>query len=186
MAPKHEIDGRDLVTDIRAGVADTELMRKYGLSEKGLSTVFKKLLDSGAITPVEFEAWSIFSNESVPLHVRIHPRHSLRFPLQVCEAGRPENTGMVTNISEHGLGVEGLAAKVNEVKTLMVRADAIVGGPPITLEVRCRWKRSLDNNGRCVAGFYVISVSRGSWARLLEYAISRSRERRGADEESTT
>jgi hypothetical protein len=186
MAPKHEIEGRDLVTDIRAGVADTELMRKYGLSEKGLATVFKKLLDSGAITPVEFEAWSIFSNEAVSLHIRVHPRHSLKFPLQVCEAGRPENTGVVTNISEHGLGVEGLAAKVNEVKTLMVRADAIVGGPPITLEVRCRWRRKVDNNCPCTCGFYVISVSRGSWTRLLEYASSRSSEHGGKDEEITT
>jgi uncharacterized protein (DUF433 family) len=53
MPTKPRINARDAVNDIRAGMADSELMQKYGISAKGLHSLFLKLLDVKAITQSE-------------------------------------------------------------------------------------------------------------------------------------
>ena len=53
MTPKPRIKARDAVRDIRSGMTDSELMEKYGLSAKGLQSVFLKLLEAKAITHAE-------------------------------------------------------------------------------------------------------------------------------------
>ena len=53
MEPKPRIKARDAVRDIRSGMTDTGLMEKYGLSAKGLQSVFLKLLEAKAITHAE-------------------------------------------------------------------------------------------------------------------------------------
>lgn len=43
--PKPRISAKELVEDIRAGMDDAALMTKYGLSQKGLQSAFRKLLE---------------------------------------------------------------------------------------------------------------------------------------------
>jgi uncharacterized protein (DUF433 family) len=50
MTQKIRIKARDAVRNIRSGMTDSELMEKYGLSAKGLQSLFVKLLESKAIT----------------------------------------------------------------------------------------------------------------------------------------
>ena len=93
-----KIVAKDIVEDIRSGVSDSELMHKYGITESGLQKLFRQLLDTNALTAAEFEAWSIFSNDAVPIHVRLHSRYRLDFMLPVYEAYCPENSGVVVSI----------------------------------------------------------------------------------------
>ncbi len=165
---------KDVVADIRNGVSDAELMGKYGLSETGLRNLFKKLLDKKSITPAEFEAWSIFSNDAVPLDIRVYSRYRLKFLLPVFEVHRPENSGTVVSISRHGLGVEGLDVEPDEILTLVIPVDRILGGTAMLLQARCRWVHTIEDRGHNAAGFYVIAVAEGSWDKLIEYAIARS------------
>lgn len=43
---KQKIGAREAVNDIRSGMSDADLMQKYGLSEKGLDSLFKKLVEA--------------------------------------------------------------------------------------------------------------------------------------------
>ena len=54
MTGQRKIKASALVRDIRSGMTDCELMRKYRLSAKGLDSVLKKLLRIGAITAAEY------------------------------------------------------------------------------------------------------------------------------------
>jgi hypothetical protein len=169
-----KIQSKDMVEDIRSGLSDSELMQKYGLSEVGLQKVFRRLLDTKSLTPEEFEAWSIFSNETVPLNIRLHERFRPNFLLPIFEAHRPENSGSVVSISRHGIGAEGLRAETGEVMNLVIPLDRILGGTPLLLQARCRWVRDAGDGGVNFAGFFLIAVAQGSWEKLLEYAIARS------------
>lgn len=52
---KRKIDGREVLNDIRSGMEDAFLMRKYRLSSKGLVALFGKLVQSGLITQGELD-----------------------------------------------------------------------------------------------------------------------------------
>jgi hypothetical protein len=51
--PSKKIKVKEFVADIRAGMDDPTLMRKYGLSDKELKNVFQKLVEVDFITNVE-------------------------------------------------------------------------------------------------------------------------------------
>jgi len=53
-APK-KISAKAIMTDLKAGVSDSDLMRKYGLSFQGLQDLFQKLMDAGLATKAYFE-----------------------------------------------------------------------------------------------------------------------------------
>jgi len=44
------------VADIRAGLSDPDLVHKYGIPEKSLQSLFKKLLDAGLVTNEEMKS----------------------------------------------------------------------------------------------------------------------------------
>jgi uncharacterized protein (DUF433 family) len=53
MPLKPKIKASDAANDIRAGMTDSEMMEKYGLSAKGLHSLFLKLLEVRAVTQSE-------------------------------------------------------------------------------------------------------------------------------------
>ena len=53
--PKKKINAAQIVADIRAGMGGSTLRRKYGLSEKGLHVLYRKLLDKGLVHESELE-----------------------------------------------------------------------------------------------------------------------------------
>jgi hypothetical protein len=50
-----KIDAKEALDSIRSGLDDQALMEKYGISAKGLQSLFNKLLDVGAISSAELE-----------------------------------------------------------------------------------------------------------------------------------
>jgi|WetSurMetagenome_2_1015567.scaffolds.fasta_scaffold383259_1 hypothetical protein len=170
---KH-IQAKEIVADIRNGLSDSDIMQKYGLTETGLQKLFRSLLDKKWLTPAEFEAWTIFSNNTVVLDVRLHSRHRLNFLLPIFDAHRPENSGAVVSISRQGLGVEGLKVEPDTVLTLVIPLDRILGGTPLLLQARCRWVHTAGKGTPGAAGFFVITVAQGSWEKLLDYVVARS------------
>jgi PAS domain S-box-containing protein len=53
--PKAKIDAKDALDDIRAGMDDAALMKKYQISAKGLQSLVKKLMDAGILQPPEVQ-----------------------------------------------------------------------------------------------------------------------------------
>jgi hypothetical protein len=53
MVTKRTINANEIVKDIRSRMTDLQLMSKYMLSERGLESVMKKLLEAKLITKAE-------------------------------------------------------------------------------------------------------------------------------------
>ncbi len=54
--PKLQLSAREVVTDLRSGMTDLELMRKYELSPKGLQSLFGKLVAKRIIEQEELDS----------------------------------------------------------------------------------------------------------------------------------
>ncbi len=62
---KRKIKGKEFVRDLRNGMADRELMEKYALSAGQLRSVFRKLLDSGAIGEMDLYTRTTVSESTI-------------------------------------------------------------------------------------------------------------------------
>jgi hypothetical protein len=52
---KAQIESKEVLQAIRSGVTDEELKRKYRLTDKGLKSLFKKLINAGLISQAELD-----------------------------------------------------------------------------------------------------------------------------------
>jgi len=50
---KIRISGREVLEDIRSGMDDAGLMKKYGVSSKGIIKLMGRLVSAGLLTPAE-------------------------------------------------------------------------------------------------------------------------------------
>jgi hypothetical protein len=78
---KREINAKDFMSDVQAGMDDVGLMRKYRLTPKGLDSTFRKLLTVGLISRFELEARRIGQEETVDLsgiHTALVERNEVR------------------------------------------------------------------------------------------------------------
>ncbi|MGO9567918.1 MAG: hypothetical protein ACLP5H_10290 [Desulfomonilaceae bacterium] len=75
---KRQIDGRDILNDLRSGMADEELLVKYKLSAKSLRSIFKQLVVCKAISQSElYEISSSYRDRVDRITGRTHPRADL-------------------------------------------------------------------------------------------------------------
>lgn len=170
MAPsKKTIKAVAVVSDIRAGMTDVALRKKYRLTQTGLGTVFAKLLQAGLIRPSDLERRpQIHADRIVDQAIRIFDRTKLDFPLTVCEQDSPHVSGTLTDLSERGVGVRGIEAAVGDVKTLVIAADEFFHVDPIVFQAICRWSKGEDATSECFCGFEVTDPSEGALKDLLD------------------
>jgi lipopolysaccharide biosynthesis regulator YciM len=53
--PLKKISAKAIMVDLKAGLSDSQLMTKYGLSFQGLQDLFSKLVNAGLATKAYFE-----------------------------------------------------------------------------------------------------------------------------------
>ncbi|MGB6067500.1 MAG: hypothetical protein WBG50_22065 [Desulfomonilaceae bacterium] len=70
---KRKITAKELLSDIRSGVSDQELMRKYSLSSQGLQSVFSKMVSARMITQAELDDRIPITERTVDLGLFICP-----------------------------------------------------------------------------------------------------------------
>ena len=159
MSSKRTIRVKDIAHDIRAGMTDAALMQKYQLTPKGLDTVFTRLLETQALTFSELQkrspAFDADSSYVPSSSFRSSPRDEIGFPLAVYDKKNPAARGIVTDISENGLGMRGMKIAVNEIRTLVVRADDLFQMEPIECEAICRWVKPSHDVRNYVGGFEI-------------------------------
>jgi hypothetical protein len=104
------IKAKEIVNDVRSGLSDYQLMEKYGLSHKGLQGVFKKLVDAKAMKPSElYTRAPIVADDTAHVeNIRLELREFLEIRLPVRDLGDPTNTGVLSDISEDGVGIRGI------------------------------------------------------------------------------
>jgi hypothetical protein len=70
LAEKKTISAKEILADIHAGATDAFLMKKYAISEKGLQSLFHKLIAAKVLTQAD-------------LHARATPLEKIREPEEI-------------------------------------------------------------------------------------------------------
>ncbi len=170
MARKRDVRKQDFLIDLRAGMADRELMKKYKLTPRGLGTLFRNLVNAKVLTFGELLSRSggQLNLPEVVAEYRIRSREKLEFLLPISDSEQPENTGLLYDITDDGVGARGLEARVGEVKTLIIPADDYFRAEPVIFQGICRWVEKDDDRWESGAGFRVLRTLRGDLRELQE------------------
>jgi len=157
---RRELKATELLEDIRSGMGMSELMAKHDVSSEGLKGVVTILLDTQAITRDELygELHSLFDTV-VPDNTRELPRHKLDFDTLVYDPTQPEIYGKVLDITEAGVGLKGIDAKLEQTKAFVILGDAFGDVAPIEFEAKCRWVEPAKDGVECVTGFQITKIS---------------------------
>ena len=163
-----EIRAKDIVADIRSGMPSERLMLKYKLTAKGLRSAFRKLLDAKVITRHDILRRYIGSRRirSSRMPGR-QPRKIIRFPLLINDLESPDLKGFVRNVSKKGISVEGMDARLGDLKALQVRSSEFVESSTFEFVAECRWALTAEQaEGEPVVGFLIKSISTGAFEEL--------------------
>ncbi len=71
---KAAIDAQSAADDVRAGLDDAALMKKYALSARGLQSLFRKLISAGILSPRELDTRMSETDTSIVLDLSIPVR----------------------------------------------------------------------------------------------------------------
>lgn len=139
---KQVIDAKKIVRDIRSGMNDAELMRRYGLSAKGLESAFNKLINSRIMTIEEIYGHPSRTGQDTVIIVddlRELPRHYLSVVVTVYDPHRPDKAGELRDITEKGIGIRGIQARIGETKTLVIDCRNFLDVAAIWFDAECVW-----------------------------------------------
>jgi Mor family transcriptional regulator len=155
-----------IVADIRAGMSNPDIMEKYKLSEDMLRQVSKKLLEARMTRSADDEPETTIEERSDFLATGEFVRHEVDLDVPIYEAGRPDNQGVVRDISEEGVGVAGIEAKVGDLKTLVILGDEFGEFSSFEFEAYCRWSYADAADGACLTGFAISKISNNDFQQL--------------------
>jgi hypothetical protein len=157
---KRIIQARDIAKDIRAGMSDGDLMEKYGLSAKGLESAFTKLANSGIVTVGEIYGQRRSGQDTVIIDdVRDLPRHFLSMTIPIYEAAHEQRKGLMREVTEKGVGISGIRARIGEVKSLVISCRPFLEVDNIWLEAECIWMNAGKKTEEWYGGFQIIKIS---------------------------
>ena len=158
---KRIIKAKDIVNDIRRGLTDSQLMRKYGVSVKGLQGVFTKLVQAKAIMPEElFDRAPVLAEDSVTVEsIRMDPREKLEITVRVNDAADPKQGGILRDLSPAGVGVRGIETRRGEIRNLVIEAGHMFPVDGFSFEAVCRWVKRRRSEGVVDAGIEITDIS---------------------------
>ncbi len=156
---RRRLDIGAILADIRDGMSDSDLMKKFDLSAEMLRRASKKLLEVRAKKPAEDGLATLIEDPPGFLATREFVRHEVDFEIRVYETSRPEVDGLVRDISEEGVGVVGIDANLGDVKTLVILGDEFGEFSSFEFEGYCRWCFADEAQGTSVTGFAISKIS---------------------------
>jgi hypothetical protein len=159
MAGEREIKAKEIVRDINSGIGDNELMHKYRLTFKGLQSVYKRLVKANLIDETLLEGRIAPQLTTETTIITRLPRQQMYMPLPVQDVSNPDERGIVTDLSERGLGVKGLKIEIDEVRELIIRPDKFFNLSPFSFKAKCRWTKTEDEGQEILAGFEIVSIA---------------------------
>jgi hypothetical protein len=181
MARAGEVWKEDFLADLRAGMTERELMEKYRLTPRGIGTLFRNLVNARLLSFSELLRRSTgqLNLPEVVAELRIRSREQLEFLLPISDAEQPENTGLVYDITDDGVGARGLKAAVGDIRAYIIPADDYFRAEPIIFQGLCRWVEEKDDRWESGAGFKVVRLQRGNLKDLQEIIQSLNPEPSG-------
>jgi len=149
----------EIAEAVTSGMSRAEIREKFSLSERGLKWICSVLISEGILSWQEvYENICTNYQQLVPERTRRHPRYKARYPLPIREAASSEVVGSVRDLSKGGVGIQGIEAKVGQIKTPVVPGDYFGEFAAFTFDAKCRWVHQ-DSKGECIAGFEIIYIS---------------------------
>jgi hypothetical protein len=159
MGEKRQINGRNIIDDLRSGMTDRELQVKHRLSTNGLCTIYEKIVDRGAISHSELSQWSpLYSLRTHYKESRSYPRADLTNKVPIYDLGTG-SIGILRDISEKGMRVAGIDASVGQARTFQIPIDIFMQADPLLIVAECKWARpkgTMKEYG--VAGFEILDL----------------------------
>jgi PilZ domain len=159
MEKRRKINGKDVINDLRSGMADWQLQVKYKISTKSLRTIFRRLVKSNAISHSElYESSSLYRERTDHLRARKHPRADLDVYVPIYDIV-DSAIGVLRDISESGLRVAGVNASVGQAKTFQIPVDMLIEAPPLLIMAECKWVEiKRKNREYSIAGFQIVDL----------------------------
>jgi PilZ domain len=166
MNSKRRIRAREFINDLRVGMDVSGLMAKYRLTTKGLRTAFQKLVEVDAMSSEELsDLKSLYDASGEGL--RRFRRKPMKFPIKIFDGGDPFKSGSVKDISEKGLCVREIEARIGEEKSFIIRLGSFGDSSTIVFQARCRWVKKSSVTGKTqLAGFEIIDISSLDFGQL--------------------
>jgi hypothetical protein len=183
MGAKRTIKAKTMVADIRAGLSESELTAKYGLSITELKRIVESLAQAGRLRGSEVQEWRAASERSAGKSgTRELPRAYLRIPPEISDGQDRTNRGLVTDISIRGFRTRGVVARVGDLKIFRIHASDIADTDDIDVIATCTWY-SAKTSDRTLqeAGFRIDRVSDAGAMeirKLIEHLSLGDRNRR--------
>ncbi|MFC1835451.1 hypothetical protein ACFL2Q_12065 [Thermodesulfobacteriota bacterium] len=170
MAKKRVLQAKDIIADIRSGMADADLMQKYRLTSKGLQSAFTKLLNNRLVTVEEIygQHRSLEDDTVIVDDLRLLRRHYLAVAIPIYETAFPDQAGRLRDITERGIGISGIPARLGERKAFLIPAKDISGVESIEFEAECIWADPGTSREKWTAGFQVITITEEALQNLRE------------------
>ncbi len=160
----------DVLNDIRSDMIDSEIMRKYQISAKELRGVYRELFETKAVDIAELYCRPVYWDNNVDVEARREfPRLLLAFILPVHDLKNPQMKGIVADVTEKGMKLEGMEASVGEKRNLVVNPSRFGDLDPIEFEAECRWCTTDESDNRPVAGFQITQISEAALQELRRF-----------------
>jgi hypothetical protein len=166
MSEKRTIKAKEFSKDIRSGVTDAELMHKYGLTINSLHRIFSKLVDACLITEEEIKQRQIDSGDASDWsRHRGMQRNYVFVQLPIYDMDDILTEGLVVDITERGLQVDGISSEIGDKKSFLIQADYFADVYPFSFDVLCRWVNS-GSDDFITAGYEITNISEGGLEQL--------------------
>ncbi len=166
---KRIINAREIIDDVRSGMSDAELMEKYRLSSMGLQSAFSKLLNSRLLTVDEIYGQPHRDDENNTVIIddpRKVPSRFLTISVPLYEESREEMRGRLRDITEKGMNITGIDARLGEVKQFVIPCQDYLDVSSIHFEAECRWLLPKKDEAFSLAGFQITQISRKDLTEL--------------------
>jgi hypothetical protein len=98
-------------------------------------------------------------------------RHYLAVSVPVYDENNRLDSGMIENISKHGIGIAGMECRLGETRNLVVDWPGLAEDGSLTFAAVCRWRQQ-DPHGLQFAGFEITDISESS-SSVLRQLIQR-------------
>lgn len=159
-----------ILHDIELGMTNSELMEKYQLSPEGLTKVRKESLESyGMEVEGDQSSYVPGDRDTMRVDLRKALRNLPSVVVSVCEAGKGGATYQLNDITEAGVGISGIAARIGEIKTIVVLGDEHGIVTPFEFQAECRWSGTQEPDGMPCAGFRITKISDKDYRTLREF-----------------
>jgi len=159
-----------VLDDIRSDMIDSEIMHKYRITAKELRVVYRELFESRAVEAAELYCRPVYWDNNIDSEPRREfPRLLLAFILPVHDAENPQLKGIVADVTEKGMKLEGLETEVGQKRKLVVNPSRFGDLDPIEFEAECRWNSKQGMENKPVAGFKITDISEAALHELRRF-----------------